>query len=225
MLSQSIFPPDVILITASAEMWETPVLEAEERLIDGACNKRRREFRAGRHCAHRALNRLGMPDQPILRYQDGSPIWPDGYLGSITHCRDLCLAACARHDPIRGIGLDVEPLEPLKPGLASKIQIAKETACLRTPGAKLPDRLVFSAKESLYKCFYPIVKRFFGFHSVEIMIDMERQGFNFKPSLQTQIQFPGNLHFHGRYEVTETHLITGCFLLADDSVNGQSEDR
>ncbi len=47
---------------------------------------------------------------------------------------------------------------------------------------ELPPRLIFSAKESLYKCFYPLVKRFFGFHAVELELDPKRQRFCFKPT-------------------------------------------
>ncbi|MDJ0806917.1 MAG: 4'-phosphopantetheinyl transferase superfamily protein [Gammaproteobacteria bacterium] len=213
MNSASLFPPQVVVQSATDEMWETPVLQAEERLIAQATGKRQREFRAGRHCAHTALRRLGLPKQAILRDENRAPLWPLGYLGSISHCRNLCIAACVKQDPILGLGLDVEPLEPLRPGTQAYIQTAAETAFLQTAETKLPERLVFSAKESLYKCYYPLLQAFFGFHSVELSIDVDRQAFDFRPTAQAQVNFPGHVQFYGRYLISQAHLVTGCYLL------------
>lgn len=208
----ALFPPNVSMVTASAEMWETPVFEVEERLISGAVVKRQREFRAGRHCAHAAMELLGHPRQPILRDAHRAPIWPTGFLGSISHCRDQCVAACAKAGPLIGLGLDIEPLEPLTPGVERYIQTPRESAYLKTFSPALPGRLVFSAKESLYKCFYPLLKRFIGFQAVEILFDVKQRHFSYQPTPQSKIRFPQNAEFFGRYLLTETHLITACYL-------------
>ncbi len=207
------FPPEVVMVTATPEMWESPVLEAEEQLISQAIRKRQREFRAGRHCAHTALQKLGLPRQAVLRDANRAPLWPEGYLGSISHCQELCIAACAKQHPIISLGLDVEPLKPLKPGLEKYIHTTAETAYLESFSPRLPERLVFSAKESLYKCFYPLLETFFGFHAVEIAIDDQNHQFGFKPTGNPKIHFPENLEFYGHYMVTATHLVTGCYLM------------
>ncbi|MCU7862108.1 MAG: 4-phosphopantetheinyl transferase, partial [Candidatus Thiodiazotropha sp. (ex Lucinoma kastoroae)] len=62
----SLFPPDVIIVKASNEMWSTPLCREEEQLIEGAVDKRQREFRAGRNAAHAALSQLNAPPGPIL---------------------------------------------------------------------------------------------------------------------------------------------------------------
>jgi 4'-phosphopantetheinyl transferase EntD len=215
MNNTPLFPPQVSMVAATEEMWETPVLKAEEQLISGASNKRQREFRAGRHCAHAALERLGLPRQAVLRDDHRAPIWPPGYLGSISHCRDLCIAACAALNPLFGLGLDVEPLEPLKPGVAGYIHTPEETAYLETLSPRLPERLLFSAKESLYKCFYPLLKVFIGFKAVRIELDIEKQRFDFRPTPQSKVRFPEDKVFWGRYLITDTHLITGCYLTTE----------
>lgn len=212
MVLSPIFPPQVVTVAASHAMWKTPVLPEEELLITRAVEKRKREFRAGRHCAHRALEKLGCPQQPILRDVRRAPLWPAGYIGSISHCADLCIAACARNTQLVGLGIDVEPLKPLKTGLADYIQTPTEMAQMQSMPTKLPDRLTFSAKESLYKCYYPLVKSFFGFLSVEILFDTKHQSFQFRPAEKAKISFPGNLEFNGHYLTTETHLITSCYL-------------
>jgi 4'-phosphopantetheinyl transferase EntD len=192
-------------------MWTTPVLPEEEILISQANKKRQREFRAGRHCAHTALERLGLARSPILREKNRAPIWPEGYHGSISHCMDFCLAACCARGSIRGLGIDVEPLQPLKAGLQPYIQTQNESAFMQAH-PELPERLVFSAKESIYKCFYPLVKRFFGFHAVELKLKPISQTFSFTINLDADIELPGENAFHGFFVTTESHLITACYL-------------
>ena len=38
-------------------------------------------------------------------------------------------------------------------------------------------RLLFSAKEATYKAVYPLVRKVFGFHAVEIKVDWEARRF------------------------------------------------
>ncbi|MES9969402.1 MAG: 4'-phosphopantetheinyl transferase superfamily protein [Candidatus Thiodiazotropha sp.] len=206
-----LFPSTVVIVTATDEMWTKPLCAEEEQLIEGSVAKRQREFRAGRHAAHTALRQLDAPNGPLLRGEKRQPIWPNGYIGSISHCNDNCIAACAIAGEIAGLGIDVEPLEPLKPGIARYIDTDEEKAFMQRH-KDLPPRLIFSAKESLYKCYYPLVERFFGFQSVTLDIDISRQRFQFRPSRECRIEFPQNLHFHGRYLMTQTHLFTSCYL-------------
>lgn len=201
------------LVTATPEMWKTPVLPAEEALISQALERRQAEFRAGRHCAHRALQRLGAPHQAILRDDKRAPIWPAGYLGSISHCGGYCLAACASESLLMGLGVDVEPLAPLKPGVERYIHSAAESLFM-SAHPELPARLIFSIKESLYKCLYPLLRCYFGFHAVEIEVDREGRSFSYRPSAGSNLPFPLELRFHGRYLITDGHLLTSAWLTA-----------
>jgi len=191
-------------------MWQKPLCAEEEALIDAAVLKRQREFRAGRNAAHAALQRLQAPQQAILRGSRREPVWPPGYLGTIAHCLDLCVAACAIEGKITGLGIDVEPLSPLPEGVERYIHTEGEKSRLEQQG--LPQRLIFSAKESLYKCYYPLLGRFFGFQSVSLSFDKNAQTFCFKPTASCEIEFPTELYFHGRYHISATHLITACHL-------------
>lgn len=209
-----LYPSNVVIIHATEEMWATPVHMEEERLIQGSVTKRQRQFRAGRNAAHAALRQLDAPTGPLLRGENRQPTWPQGFFGSISHCNDSCVAACAKEGVIVSLGLDVEPLEPLKPGINCYIETDDEREFMqRHP--ELPPRLIFSAKESLYKCYYPLVERFFGFHSVVLDIDISRQQYRFRPSAACKIDFPQNHTFHGRYLITGNHLYTSCFLTLD----------
>jgi 4'-phosphopantetheinyl transferase EntD len=207
-----LFPEQVVVVSATEAMWKTPVLPEEEALISQAMEKRQREFRAGRHCAHAALAEFGLTQKPILRDDRRAPIWPTGYLGSISHCQDFCFAACCALGDIRGLGVDVEPLAPLRAGLDNYIHSKRESRFLQMH-PELPERLIFSAKESLYKCLYPFVKRYFGFHTVELVIDPENRHFQFVQSGESPLEWPSDLVFHGRYLTHQNHLFTACYLV------------
>jgi 4'-phosphopantetheinyl transferase EntD len=156
-------PPDVILFPE------------EEQLIAKAAGKRRREFTTARSCAHSALAALGVAPAPILRGADGSPLWPPGFVGSITHCAGYRAAAVARTSDVLTIGLDAEPDQVLPDGVLDHIALPGEHARLRELTAAASgtswDRLLFSAKESVYKAWFPLTGRWLGFHDADITID------------------------------------------------------
>jgi enterobactin synthetase component D len=209
-----LFPHKTIIVKASREMWITPLCPEEEILIEGAVEKRQKEFRAGRHAAHKALEQLQAPWRPLLRGDMRQPIWPTGYLGSITHCHDACVAVCAKKGDMFGLGVDVEPLKPLPKGVNQYIHTPEDEEVM-TQNNHLPERLIFSAKESLYKCYYPLIGQFMGFQAVSLDINPNEQCFHFTPTEDCTIPFPKELTFHGRYLMDENHLYTGCFLTSN----------
>ena len=195
-------------------MWQAPLCKEEEALIESAIEKRQREFRAGRNAAHAALARLQAPASPLLRGERREPLWPAGHVGSIAHCKDLCLAVAAKGSDLLGVGIDVEPLEPLPAGVERYIHTPDEEAFIADNPDDHPQRLIFSAKESLYKCYYPLIERFFGFQSVALNFDREGGRFSFTPTDRCEIRFPP-LRFEGRYTIGERHLVTACYLLPE----------
>jgi 4'-phosphopantetheinyl transferase EntD len=171
-LIDSLFPAPVLTLTATPEMWSGTLLPEEEGCLSPrAIAKRRREFTAGRVCARAALARLGIRDFPILAAADRSPVWPPGIVGSLSHCADYCGVAVARRGPIAGLGLDVERARPLEGRVVSIICTGAEISRLGSSPdlpADLWAMIVFSAKESVYKCWHPLAKRSLDFHDVEI---------------------------------------------------------
>lgn len=135
---------------------------------------RQREFAAGRAAAARAMAALGLPPAPLPAGADRAPVWPPGLVGSIAHDGRVCLAALARQDRCAGIGIDVEPDAPLPADLLAAVCTETERAHLaRLPAAEAgrAARLAFSAKESLYKCQYPLTGRVLEFDEVEIFCE------------------------------------------------------
>jgi 4'-phosphopantetheinyl transferase EntD len=164
---------------ASAEAFGDPpdvaLFPAEEELIARAVGKRRREFTTGRGCARTALAALGVAPVPILRGERGAPLWPAGYVGSITHCAGYRAAAVARARDVLSIGLDAEPDEVLPDGVLGHVSLPGERERLRELAGAAPgpcwDRLLFSAKESVYKAWFPVAGRWLGFEDADITFD------------------------------------------------------
>ncbi|MGB9339661.1 MAG: 4'-phosphopantetheinyl transferase superfamily protein, partial [Polyangiales bacterium] len=142
------------------------LLKAEEELVQGAARTRVEQFTAGRVCSRIALGRLGVAaTTPIPRGEDRAPIWPAGFIGSISHTDSWCAAAVARSESVRSIGIDLESSAPLKEALWRRVCTASERDWLHELSAPgLTGKIVFSAKEAVYKCQYPISGQFLGFH-------------------------------------------------------------
>src|SRR5437879_5639189 len=188
------------------------LLPEEEHLLAGALERRRREFAAGRSCARRALARLGWPNFAVLKGPNREPIWPPGVLGSITHCGDYCAAAAGRVEElgaIQGLGIDAELNVPLPDSIAELICTPAECRSLvEAPGVNAP-ALLFSAKESVYKAWFPIAGRWRDYRDAEIDCAhaARRRAVRLPPSA-----LPGGLQsrvtFSGRFGVTATHVFT-----------------
>ncbi len=163
---------------ACAEAFDDPpdavLFPQEAALITRAVDKRRREFTTGRACARTALGRLGVPAQPILTGERGAPRWPSGIVGSITHCDGYRAAAVARARDAATIGLDAEPDAALPGGVLDLVSLPAERARLAALAATAPgvcwDRLLFSAKESVYKAWFPLTRRWLGFEEADVTI-------------------------------------------------------
>ncbi|MFE1320603.1 4'-phosphopantetheinyl transferase [Kitasatospora phosalacinea] len=151
------------------------VHRAEAASVRGATPRRRQEFANGRYCAHRALRRLGVPAAAVPAGDRGAPRWPDAVVGSITHCRGYTAAAVARRTDVVSLGIDAEPHRPLPEDVLEFVARPDERSRVRELLAARPgvhwDRLLFSAKESVYKTWYPVTGRFLGFQEAEVVID------------------------------------------------------
>ncbi|MFD7629724.1 4'-phosphopantetheinyl transferase [Streptomyces sp. NPDC059851] len=133
----------------------------EAALVAAAPNERREEFTTVRGCARRALAALGLPPAPVLPGRRNVPQWPAGVVGSMTHCSGYRAAVLARDTDLMAVGIDAEPHRPLPRGVLEATALPQELAWARTPvagtGPLCRDRLLFSAKEAVYKTWYPLV--------------------------------------------------------------------
>ncbi|MDQ3900309.1 MAG: 4'-phosphopantetheinyl transferase superfamily protein, partial [Actinomycetota bacterium] len=164
---------------ASAEALEDPpdavLYPGEAELISRAVDKRRREFRTVRQCARRALRQLGLPPVAVLRGERGEPLWPPDVVGSMTHCSGYRAAAVAHSRDVHALGIDAEPNEPLPAGVLDAIASAQEQGRLSqlaaADGTTRWDRVLFCAKESVYKAWFPLTRRWLGFEDAAVTIE------------------------------------------------------
>jgi len=178
---EEILPPEVATAEAFDDAAPAVLFPAEEAAIARAVPKRRSEFATGRACARAALAKLGLPPSPIVPGPRGAPQWPAGVAGSITHCAGYRAAAVAYLTDVAGIGLDAEPNAPLPDGVLDRIAVAQEQAWLPELAAAAPgvswDRLLFCAKESVYKAWFPLTRRWLGFEQAVITVDLRAGAF------------------------------------------------
>ena len=152
----------------------------EEQIIAHATASRRRDFAAVRSCARACLERLGYPPAPILPGVGGAPTWPAGIRGSMTHCAGYAAAAVGTVPPISAIGIDAEPDAPLPDGVLGLIATPAEhdhLAAVHGPDGPNWDRLLFSAKEAVYKAWFPLVGGWLDHHEAEISFDPQHRTF------------------------------------------------
>lgn len=179
----------------------------EEELIRDAAAGRRHEFAWGRTCARRALGRLGVAPGPITRDNARKPIWPASVVGSISHCRDHCVAAVAPADRWSAIGIDIEPIgRPLEAGVIRVFAGPQERAWLANVDLPGAERIVFSAKESVYKAWYAMTARWLDFADVVITVDLTARRF--------AIAMPG----HAELAADRLRACGGWFALDTDLV-------
>lgn len=189
----------------------------ELELISASAPLRRRTFATGRYCARAALAEAGLPPVPLLRAEDGAVIWPEGVIGSVSHTNEWAVAAVAVRDMSEALslGVDLERIQTLEPGVLRLVATAAERAELDEAGGESwQGTALFSLKESLYKCLRPLCGRFIEFAEVEISdIVSGRPRVRFQ-SEDLRSRFDTSA-LHLRMAVTPGHVFTLAWLRAD----------
>lgn len=204
---ERILPPAVCAAAARADDPENLLLPEEAALVSHAVGPRRAEFATARSCARRALRHFGVPDGPILRGSKHEPLWPAGFVGSITHCTGYRAAAVARASEILTLGIDAEPHDAIPAEIARRVLRAEERAWLnRAPRDIHWERVIFSAKESIYKAWFPLARRWLGFEDAVIEIDDAAGRFQARLMVEPPAPLPSRLD--GRFLVEDGLVLT-----------------
>lgn len=214
-----ILPAVAAVADVRGDLPDAILFPEEKEAIGRAVEKRRREFRTGRACARAALAQLGIEAQAIPSGPRGAPRWPLGVVGSITHCDGYRACALARSTDLVTIGIDAELDAPLPDGVIDDIALPEERRALALLAAEEPgvswDRLLFSAKEAVYKAWFPLAERWLGFEDARVEIDRERRSFSARllvpgPRLEDR-ELRG---FSGRWLARDGLLLTAIGLTA-----------
>ncbi|MFF4243222.1 4'-phosphopantetheinyl transferase [Streptomyces sp. NPDC001822] len=208
---------------ADTHMAEAPpgsLYPEEARLVARSVDRRKHEFAAVRVCARRAMAALGLPPMPVLTGHRGIPLWPDGVIGSMTHCDGYRAAVLGRTSRARAIGIDAEPNEPLPSDVYEIVSLPSERARISagTDGAGVHwDRLLFSAKESVFKTWFPLTRVELDFSEADITFHRSpgaaAEGTFTAELLRTAPGMPAS--YEGRWLAAEGLVVTAIVLPAD----------
>jgi 4'-phosphopantetheinyl transferase EntD len=172
---EKILPPEVASEEAYDDLGDATLFPQEEAVVARSVDKRRREFATARACARRAMATLGLPPVPILPGERGAPTWPPGVVGSMTHCDGYRASAVALEAKVRTVGVDAEPNGPLPDGVLEAVALPPEIEWLNGVAGDSSgvcwDRLLFSAKESIYKAWFPLTRRWLNFEEAVVTPD------------------------------------------------------
>lgn len=181
--------------------------------FDKMVAKRRCGFLAGRLCATRALQRAGVFSQ-VGTAHGGNPIWPEGYIGSISHTDTRAVACAVTTEHFSAVGLDTEII------MTSDLAYELAPLLLNQPECRGSDlmpfnhyvTLVFSAKEALYKSLYPNVGVFFGFEAASLIeLDESMAKFEIQQDLSSR-WFKGSI-VDIEYIKSESRIYSFCSVL------------
>ncbi len=196
---------------------DAALLHPDEALhVRGSAPKRIAEFASGRACARAALAELSITNVAVLAGADREPLWPAGIVGSITHTGDFCAAAVARSTQVLALGIDAESRTAVRRELWRHIMSIEERTWLaRLPAARGIElgTVVFSAKESFFKCQYPLTREWVGFNDVNVTL--EDDTFRIHPRRVLALAGLAPPPWSGRFSIEQQLIATALALPSD----------
>lgn len=145
---------------------EDALLTEEAAAFAGSVVKVRRASGAARIVARQLLQQFGHPPCALPKGAAGAPVWPAGIIGSMAHDSSIAVAAVGMRADVGALGVDIEPAEPLPSELLDLVATPQEQLKLAHDAYR--GRLLFVAKEAVYKAVYPLDRMFLEHHDVEI---------------------------------------------------------
>jgi 4'-phosphopantetheinyl transferase EntD len=192
-----------------------PPLDPREEGILGprAVASRRVLFALGRAAARDALRELGITDVGIQRGAGGEPLWPDGFVGAISHAPDVAVAVVGRSSDYVGLGIDV--VEPARGPTAQAARLVcrpSEMAWVDPESGTQRLTMLFSAKEAVFKALFPIDQVWLGFADAELTWHPEREAFEARVLKSVGGGFGSGLALAVPCTTGDTWILTTAFL-------------
>ena len=196
---------------------DADLFPGEEEAVARAIPKRRLEYTTARACAREAMERLGVRPAAILSGPRGEPRWPRQLVGSITHCDGYRGAVLGRRREVASIGIDAEPNAPLPDLVLEAVSSPRERVWVGEYGFSYPevswDRMLFCAKEAVYKVWYPLTNAWLDFDNAAITVDPDAGTFT------ARLLVPGPrlgdeelTKLYGRWAVLDSIILTAIVL-------------
>lgn len=217
-ISRALLPAPIVHAGGRVGDFQEPLHPAEAPFVKDSVARRVREFTAGRACARRVLARLGHEDAPVRMGPRREPLWPAGVVGSISHGAGYCIAAACRRQDFASIGVDIETSNPLSPTLMDLVCTPGERLWCEQQGSALAGLLgkfVFSIKESVFKCLYPVFQEELEFSEVRLDISMHEERFLARVS-RFALGSTDDIMLSGRFACTPDVVMTSAVLHESD---------
>jgi 4'-phosphopantetheinyl transferase EntD len=179
---------------------EHAILPEEAGEFEHSVIQVRRASGAARIVARALLERLGHAERALPKAVSGAPIWPRGIVGSLAHDSRIAIAAVGASEKVSALGIDVEPAEMLSTDLLQLIATPREREKMEYDPYQ--GRLLFAAKEAVYKAVHPLDHNFLDYHDVEV--DFASQKATVHGGRIVNLRF-----------CISTHLVTMAFLPAN----------
>jgi len=195
------------------ELWgfgdPVTLLPEEAECTAGFAISRLREFAAGRSCARRALADLGAEHAPLLVGAGREPLWPTGFTGSITHTAGYCAAAVCRVGAVVSLGIDAERIVAVDRSQRQALFCPAEIdwlESLASPEHAAMACAMFSAKESYFKCTFPLTRRWLEFKEVELRFDAGSFAV-LDRNADSRVRVRGAYGFIGSHDIVATAVV------------------
>lgn len=219
MQDRELFPSEARYVYIKTETHSTDLTNydsldpLEQVVVRHSVDRRRAEFGDTRWCAHQALKELGAENVgPIVKGERGMPLWPRGYTGSMTHTDGFRAAVAAPISSVRALGVDAEVAERLPEGVLEQIARAGEVSQIaeleKQTGLTCGDRLLFCAKEAVYKSWFPMTERWLDFDEAEVVLRTDGTFIAYLLVRPTPVPF-----IEGRWVQRDNYLIASTAVL------------
>ena len=155
----------------------------EERILSSrAVRKRRDEFLMGRAASFHAMMRAGIESPPpVPKGPSNEPIWPEGYVGAITHSSGVAVSAVCPADRLDGIGVDIENFKRnVSPNVYRLTCLKEELEQIHVDESqsRLMFMRIFSAKEAGFKAFFPLAQEYIDYKEAALSWDTDQECFH-----------------------------------------------
>lgn len=164
------FDAHTVCVAGRISDYTDELAEVDRLRISNCVMKRRREFSTGRSFAKCALALLGFSSDEPLGLDGRRPVWPEGFVGSISHSDTLAVVIVSNHPRLKGLGVDAEPATAPPHSIDRMVLTPTELGHMGDKDRLFATR-VFSAKEAVFKAVNPIAKDMLEFQDVEVEFD------------------------------------------------------
>lgn len=179
-----------------------------------AVDRRKAEYLVARACASELLHTLGAQCREVGFGKNREPLWPVGFVGSITHSGPFVAVAVAPDYRVASIGIDAESIvdEEGAKYITSACLCDKEIQLIDTDNHLSRTELttlIFSAKEAFFKVLYPFVKKYFDFLDAQISnINIDERSLYITLNKSISDRFHEGFSLKGTYSFLRGHVFT-----------------